>query len=40
MSLIRGTTLQHFVDTIERALTNKLSEWFLSFAGLTGDKKD
>lgn len=40
MSLIRGTTLQHLVDNIERALTSKLSKWFLSFAGLTGDEKD
>lgn len=40
MSLIRGTTLKHFMDNIERALTSKLSKWFLSFAGLTGDNKD
>jgi hypothetical protein len=40
MSLIRGTTLKHFVDNIEQALTNKFSEWFFGFAGLTGDKKD
>jgi len=40
LSLIRGTTLQHLVENIERALTNKLSEFFLSFAGLAGDKKE